>query len=301
MAYLLVGLAILFWASSPAVGKILLSTLNPFQLLFYALLFCLLFMLAIFFIQGKLSDLKDISKEKSGKRLLLGITGTLLYEIFYYGSLSLLRAQETLIINYLWPIFVVIFARIVLGEKFSPFDGISFTLAFIGLFLSITQGRRGEFSPGSIWGVLLALGAAISYGIFSILSKKFHRDNAVDIFYSFLFAWCIVAVYLGITEGFSPLSAQEVTLLLFVGITNYALAYFCWIQAIKRGKTAIISLLIYLTPFVAIIYIRIFLKEIISLWSLLGLSLIVFGIILKIVGENRIRTNNLNARSSLRQ
>lgn len=287
MAYLFVGLAILFWASAPVTGKLLLSTLNPFQLLFYALLFSLLFMLAIFFIQGKLSDLKDISKEKSGKRLLLGITGTLLYEIFYYGSLSLLRAQETLIINYLWPIFVVIFARILLGEKFSPFDGISFTLAFIGLFLSITQGKRGVFSPASIGGVLLALGAAMSYGIFSVLGKKFHRDTAVDIFYSFLFAWCIVAVYLGATKGFSPLSIQEVALLLFVGITNYALAYFCWIQAIKQGETATISLLIYLTPFVALVYIRFLLRETISLWSIIGLMVMIAGITLKIISKKQ--------------
>jgi drug/metabolite transporter (DMT)-like permease len=283
MAYLFVGLAIIFWASAPAVGKLLVGNLDVLQLLFFSLLFCLVFMLAAITAGGRLRTLKDVSAGTMAKRCLLGMTGVFLYYVCFYGSLSLLRAQETLIINYLWPIFVVLFARLILRERFAPLDGISFTAAFAGVFLSITNGNLSAFSPSNIVGIILALAGAVSYGLFSVLGKKFRCNGPADIFYAFFFAWLLTAACLGLCSGFPSLTGKQVAGLAFVGITNYALAFFCWTQALKRGKTATVSLLIYLTPFVALVYIRALLREAISPWSIIGLVVMMAGIVLKLV------------------
>ena len=48
---------------------------------------------------------------------LLGLLGMLAVNLFYYNGLSQLKAQQAFIINYLWPILIVLFSCLLLGER----------------------------------------------------------------------------------------------------------------------------------------------------------------------------------------
>lgn len=57
-----------------------------------------------------------------------------------------------------------------------------------------------------------------------------------------------------------------------------AIANVCWVEALRLGNTAKVSNLAYITPFVSLVWVAIFLKERIEIYSIIGLIMIVLGI-----------------------
>ncbi len=69
---------------------------------------------------------------------------------------------------------------------------------------------------------------------------------------------------------------------LWNGMFTMALANTLWVIALQSGETAKISNLAYITPFLALVWTSLILKEPFSIFSLLGLTVIVFGILLQL-------------------
>jgi drug/metabolite transporter (DMT)-like permease len=83
-------------------------------------------------------------------------------------------------------------------------------------------------------------------------------------------------------DGVPVLGGWEWFGLAMNGIFSYALATTFWAMALDRGKTASISNLAYVTPFLSLIWTSLFLKEKVSLWSLAGLLILVGGIFIQL-------------------
>jgi drug/metabolite transporter (DMT)-like permease len=73
--------------------------------------------------------------------------------------------------------------------------------------------------------------------------------------------------------------------LLYNGIFVNAIGYTCWMLALEYGKTAVISNLAYLTPFISLVMAGIVLKEPVSGSSIAGLLLIIGGIVIQMAAE----------------
>ena len=116
-AYIFVAFAIFLWGTAPAVAKIVLTNLNNFQLLFFNSIIATstLFLLTVWKKQThnfKKYTIKDYCWLSS-----MGFVGVFLYFIFLYSSLMFAPAQEAFIVNYTWPIWVVIFAMLFVERK----------------------------------------------------------------------------------------------------------------------------------------------------------------------------------------
>ena len=66
------------------------------------------------------------------------------------------------------------------------------------------------------------------------------------------------------------------------GIFNLAIATTTWALALESGKTAKVSNLAYITPFLSLVWAAVFLKEQVRLSSVLGLVVIVLGILVQL-------------------
>lgn len=99
---------------------------------------------------------------------------------------------------------------------------------------------------------------------------------------SSLFA-CLSLLIINIATGNIP-SIEPIQLLGFAwnGIFTMAIANTAWMIALESGKTAKISNLAYITPFLSLIWTAIILKEKIGIFSILGLVVIVLGIIIQL-------------------
>ena len=106
------AITIILWAMMPALTKDLLNALPPFETLAISSLFAFLFLLAV-----NRRRLKTFSAEEIFTASRLGFLGLFLYSAFFYYGLARMTSQEACILNYLWPLMIILFSCPILGEK----------------------------------------------------------------------------------------------------------------------------------------------------------------------------------------
>ena len=219
----------------------------------------------------------------------LGFIGLFLYSALYYYGLAQLTSQEACILNYLWPIMLVIFSCIILKEKFTFTKGLAMLCSFAGIVI-LSLGNGSVSSENAAFGIISYVIAAACYGLFSVLNKKADYDQKI----SMMVVWLIAAVcsmILGLmTETWVPIRGTQWFGILWLGIVIDAVAYLLWALALKGAEnTAKIANLAYLTPFLSLIVSAVFLREIIQLRALIALFFIIGGILLQNLRETRGR------------
>jgi len=285
--YLYVSLASILWASTAAVSKLLLAYLDNLQVLFFSTLFASISLLIISVAQGKFAVVKTYTLKDYAIFALMGFIGVFLYRFFLQAALLLMPAQEAFIVNYTWPIMVVIFAWIILKEKMTSKKVVGLLLSFTGVVIVTT---KGDFSVlnFSIGGVFFALAGAVVYGFYSVLGKRqtYEKFTSTTFFYIFSFLFSTIALL--IFSSVPLLSLNQLGGLLWLGVFPSGLAFVFWLLALKHGDVAKISNLIFMTPFLSLIYIYFLLGEKVLLSSVVGLVVIVAGILIQSINRKNL-------------
>lgn len=286
-AYLSAFTAIFFWGSTAAVSSLMLESLSTLALVFYGSLTATLFLLAVNTVTGKISLLKSLHMRDYLTMFITGTLGIFLYnELLFFGMTRLL-AQQAFIINYLWPIFIVIFSCILLNEKLTPIKSVSMVLSFIGVAIVATGGNFTALGAVDLIGVLACCLAAMCYGLFSVLTIKIRCDKFVAMMIYYFFSSVTAASVLLATGGIPQVSTFQVYGILWTGILIYGIAFSLWSVAIACGKPAKISNLAYLTPFVSLVWIYFLTGEPITPASVIGLLIIISGVLLQIFSKKQ--------------
>lgn len=281
LSYIYASLVVFLWASTAAVGKLVLENLNNLQVLFYTSLFASIGLFLIVLFQKKLHLIKKYKTIDYWHFALMGFVGVFLYYIFLYAGLMYAPAQEAFIVNYTWPIWVVIFAIFILKEEFNIKKLIAILLGFIGVYIVATNGNLTSFNIANIKGDLFALAGAITYGLFSVYGKKYNYDKIVSMMFYYVFTFFFISINTIIFSEIPKITLFEFVGLVWLGVFCSGLAFVFWFLALKHGDTAKMSNIVFLTPFLSLVYIYFLLDEKILVSSIIGLVLIVLGIIVQ--------------------
>ncbi len=271
-------IAIFFWSTIATVSKLLLNSMDSMQVLAISSFFAFLFLLVLNLIKGNLKELKKYHPKDYAILFGVGLLGTFLYNLFLYWGMERMEGGKAFIINYLWPLMIVLFACIILKEKFTLQKLVATLLSFGGVILITAGDIAGGTDP---LGALFCVCAAVSYGLFSVLNKKCNYNNYLAMMLYYLFAFLLAAGYLAIEGGQLLPTLSQIPGLLWSGIFTYAIAYTFWALALADGETAKISNLAYITPFLSLVWTTLILKEPFDPLALLGLLLIVGGILIQ--------------------
>lgn len=280
-SYILAGAAILFWSTMATIAKLLLGSFSGVQVLCVSSFFALLFLLIKNIATGNIKKLKIYKSKDIAIMTLIGLPGILVYNLLYYIGAAVMPASQAFIINYLWPIMSVIFACILLKEKLNFRKIIAIMLSFTGVIIVAGGGTAG-FSVATIYGSLCILLAAVSYGLFTGLNQKFQYDKNISMMFVYFATFVITLVM--VIFGNTPLNLDLFSIAGFAwnGVLVMGVANTAWTIALESGNTAKISNLAYITPFASLIWTSLFLKEKISLFSVIGLIVIVGGILIQL-------------------
>ncbi|MBE5964345.1 MAG: DMT family transporter [Lachnospira sp.] len=274
-------ITVLIWATMAAVVKKMLFDIPNLEALAVSSLFAFLFLLLVNIKNGMIKELKSYSIKDYAVMVILGFIGLFLYSAAYYYGLSQLSSQEACILNYLWPIMLVIFSCIILKEKMTLMKGIAMLCSFVGIIV-LSMGTKGSASGNTTLGIISCIIAAICYGLFSVLNKKVDFNQNI----SMMIIWLTVAIFsipLGlITEKWVFIEGTQWIGILWLGIVVNAIAYLLWALALKDiENTAKIANMAYLIPFLSLVISAVFLKEQIKLQAIIALILIIGGILLQ--------------------
>lgn len=278
MAYALAFGTVLLFGTAAAVSKLLLNTLDNLQLLLLTTFFATVVLCGITILQGKLSLLKKFSIRDWLVLGGVGGIGIFLYHICYFGGLQFLPAQEATIINYLWPLTTVIIAIPLLKESLSKQKFAAVLLSLLGVWLVISEGDIFSFQFSSAVGIALSLSAAVLYGLFSVIGKRFKYDTTISmlVYCAASFVLSLIAVLL-----FSSIPSPTVSDWLgtfWLGGISIGLGFWMWFLALQKGDTAKVSNIAFLAPFLSLVFVYLLLNEQILWSSVAGLVLIVAGI-----------------------
>lgn len=279
--YLYAGITVLIWATLATVVKLVLTDIPNFQALSISSAFAFVFLLILNIVNGSIKEMKRYRLRDYLTMAGLGFLGLFLYSALYYYGIGVLGSQEACILNYLWPIMIVIFACIILKEKLTVRKIIAMLLSFAGIVV-LTLGGQNAASGNRLFGIAACVIAAICYGLFSVLNKKHQLNQNITMMWIWLTTAVCSLVPGLLFETWQPVKGAQWLGLLWLGVVVNAVAYLLWAIALKgAADSAKIANLAYLVPFLSIVLSAVVLHESITVNAVIALVLIVGGILLQ--------------------
>jgi len=289
-AYIYAIASVSLWSTVASAFKISLRYLDFLQLLFYASITSILILFLSLLIQNKLELLKRYSKKDYLRSVLLGFLNPFLYYVVLFKAYSLLPAQEAQPLNFTWPIMLALLSIPLLKQRIGFRSVLGILISFAGVFIISTQGNILKFSFTNLNGALLAVGSALIWALFWIYNTRDQRDDVIKLFLNFVFGFIFILISILL---FSRITFPETTGLAgatYVGLFEMGITFILWSKALKLSRTtAQVSNLIYMSPFLSLVFIHFIVGERILPSTIIGLIFIVTGIIVQQCSGRPIR------------
>lgn len=281
-AYVYAGTAIFFWSTVASAFKIALRTLSYMELVMLASLTSMLFFLAVLLVKGKLMKLFTFTGKQYLVSATLGFLNPFLYYIILFKAYSLLPAQVAQPLNMVWPIVLVFLSIPLLKQRIQRKSFVALGVCFAGVYLISTQGDFSSLGASDPLGLLLAVGSSIIWSLFWIYNVKDERDEEIKLFLSFSFATIYIVITNLILGNFRAWSLPSLGAAAYIGIFEMGITFLFWLTAMKLSRTTdLISTLVYLAPFLSLIFIHYLVGEQIYSTTVIGLIMIVGGILIQ--------------------
>ncbi|QFZ83027.1 EamA family transporter [Variovorax paradoxus] len=238
-------LAIALWATLAAFGTSL-SHLPPFLLTGLALII------------GSVPSWPLVLRDRRAWRvpprtLALGVYGLFGFHFLLFIALRHAPPVEANLVNYLWPLLMVVLAPVLLpGVSLRPLHVVAALLGFAGAAIAILGARSGGAAlpgaPATYWGFLPAAGSAFIWASYSLWTKRVtpFPTSAIGLFG--LVSGALSLACHALLEPAVALSAKDGVLVALCGLGPLGAAFFVWDMALKRGDARQIGILSYLTP-----------------------------------------------------
>ncbi|WP_299477825.1 DMT family transporter [uncultured Roseibium sp.] len=194
----------------------------------------------------------------SGKLVLLrqplkvwafGTAGLFGFHFFYFTAIRNAPPVEANLINYTWPLLIVLFSALLPGERLRIHHVIGTILGLAGAALLVGGGGEVQFSGAFAIGYAAAVASSLFWSSYSVLSRKLGAvpSEAVAGFClttAFLSAIC----HLALEETVLPASALEWASVVALALFPVGLAFFTWDIGIKRGDIQVLGAAAYSAP-----------------------------------------------------
>ena len=236
--------AIAFWATLASLGTSL-AHVPPFLLTGLALTI------------GSVLGLPSLRRDRRAwtvppRTLALGIYGLFGFHFLLFIALRNAPPVEANLVNYLWPLFMVVLAPVLLkGVTLRPLHVVAALLGFTGAAIAILGARSGGVSMGAspvYWGFVPALGSAFIWASYSLWTQRVPAFPTAAIGLFGLVSGLLALVCHALLEPSVALSGRDWLLIALCGLGPLGAAFYLWDMALKRGDARQIGILSYLTP-----------------------------------------------------
>jgi drug/metabolite transporter (DMT)-like permease len=180
---------------------------------------------------------------------VVGVGGLFGYHALYFVALRLAPPAEAGLLNYLWPLLIVLFSALLPGERLLPHHLIGAALGLAGTVL-LFAGRGGAgFEPAYLPGFAAALLAAFVWASYSVMSRHL-KAVPTDAVAGFCLATALLAtlVHLAVEATVWPATALQWLAIAALGIGPVGAAFYAWDIGMKRGDIRVLGAASYATP-----------------------------------------------------
>jgi drug/metabolite transporter (DMT)-like permease len=283
--YTLCGfVAILLWSTTIAVIRSLTEQIGPItSATSIYLAGGFLSLIPLSYSRDRIAQIRTLSR-----LYLLGCGAIFVfYMLAIYLAVGLVSNRQQVLevglINYLWPAFTLLFSVFLLGKnaRFSLIPGT--ILGFVGAFLVLTQGDSISWTSFSTnvttnsWAYSLALMAAVSWGVYSNLSRRWGGTRSGNAVPFFMLATGLMLLFI---RFFTPeqnlWTLRSVAEVLFMSLATF-FSYVFWDLAMRKGDMVLVAASSYFIPFFSTLVSSLYLGITAGLRLWLGCGCIILG------------------------
>lgn len=186
---------------------------------------------------------------------LVGIGGLFGYHALYFLALRLAPPAEAGLLNYLWPLLIVLLSSFLPGERLAPHHIVGAALGFAGTILLFAGNGGGPSNPAHIPGFIAAFVAAFVWAGYSVMSRKL-ATVPTDAVAGFCLATAVLAAicHFVLETTIWPENMMQWLAIVALGIGPVGIAFFVWDIGMKRGDIRVLGAASYATPVLSTVF-----------------------------------------------
>jgi drug/metabolite transporter (DMT)-like permease len=278
---LLLTLLVIIWSLTATVETLTLRGLTPFQLTAWSTLCGAAGTFAFLLATGNAGNLLRFRAADHIRLAILSILGFAGYYALKYLAYTSVPVPQANILQYTYPLFIVLFAIPILGQPFTATKIIGTGSGFIGAAIIFSGGRLITVDWANFWGYFAALAAGLSWGLFSVLAARFAFHPFTSLFNLNLYSSALMFALITAGGMFgAPSGWPEIGGVLYSGVASNLFGNLLWLTAQKSiGDVSLITGALYLIPFFSLFALRLFLGFPIPGAAAFGLALIIGGMV----------------------
>ncbi|MGJ4926473.1 aromatic amino acid exporter YddG [Bradyrhizobium sp. HKCCYLS2038] len=179
---------------------------------------------------------------------VVGVGGLFGYHALYFLALRFAPPAEAGLLNYLWPLLIVLFSAFLPGERLALHHVIGAAIGLVGTALLLV-GNGASFASSHVPGLAAAVIAAFVWAIYSVLSRRL-KTVPTDAVAGFCLATSVLAavMHAGLERTVWPATTVEWLAVLGLGIGPVGAAFYAWDIGMKRGDIRVLGAASYATP-----------------------------------------------------
>ena len=180
---------------------------------------------------------------------IVGVGGLFGYHALYFLALRFAPPAEAGLLNYLWPLLIVLFSALLPGERLLPHHVVGALLGLAGTVLLFAGNSPSGFAPGQVPGFIAAFVAAFVWAAYSVMSRKL-KAVATDAVAGFCAVTALLAAAVhGLVEvTVWPQTSAQWLAVAALGIGPVGAAFYAWDIGVKRGDIRVLGAASYATP-----------------------------------------------------
>ena len=178
----------------------------------------------------------------------VGVGGLFGYHALYFLALRFAPPAEAGLLNYLWPLLIVLFSSFLPGERLAVHHVVGALAGLVGTVLLIGGGLSG-FAPGQLPGLFAAFVAAFVWASYSVMSRRL-KSVPTDAVAGFCLATALLAALMHalLEDTVWPETSAQWLAILALGLGPVGAAFYTWDVGMKRGDIRVLGAASYATP-----------------------------------------------------
>lgn len=285
------GLAtVLCWSTVATAFKLALRYLDVYQLILYACLTSTTVLFVAVAVRGEVAALPATLRHHWRVTLVSGVLNPFTYYLVLFAAYDRLPAQVAQPINYTWAIVLTLLSIVVLKQRITLRDMGAALVCYTGVVIIAGQGRWTALHIPDATGVGLALLSTVIWASYWIVNIRDPRPPTIALCLNFLMALPFALTLCLVASDPLRVNWQGLASAVYVGLFEMGLAFLLWSHALKLAEnTSRVSNLIFLSPFLSLVFINRILGEPIYWTTYVGLVVIVAGLLVQqLRGQGRV-------------
>lgn len=209
-----------------------------------------------------------------------GAFGFFFCTIAFNKGLAMVTSATASVVIAIVPVATALLAKFIFKESLHFLQWIAIVIEFIGVVILATMNEEFSINTGLFWLLLVVL----TFSIYNLFQRKLTQTYSAlqSSSYSIFFGTILLSIFLpNSVREISAASGKQIFYFLILGVFSSAISYISWAKAFSiADRASQVSNYMFVSPFLTSILGYLFLQEVPDKATILGGTVIIFGLFL---------------------